>query len=191
MNKSMIIGFVAGAVSVTAVGGMAGYKTIKGPNFAEVISVKEVTEQVRTPYEICRDVVVTHQSPTKHIHQIAGTAIDAVLREVQDSRVSGEVWETLATVTDAAGGGHAGNPVQQTRQTSGPQTETNTRCATVYDSRTQSLGYDVTYQLNGQLNVVRMDHNPGQRIPVRNRQLNLTSDGTTSPFWLPAISKQT
>ena len=60
MDKSMLIGIVAGAVAVTAVGGFAGYKALKGPDYAEVISAKEVTEKVRTPREECRDVAVSH-----------------------------------------------------------------------------------------------------------------------------------
>ena len=54
MDKSMIIGIVAGAVGVTAVGGFAGYQAMKNPDYAEVISAKEVTEKVRTPRKECR-----------------------------------------------------------------------------------------------------------------------------------------
>ena len=181
MDKSMIIGIVAGAVAVTAVGGFAGYKAMKGPDYAEVISAKEVTEKVRTPREECKDVTVTHQAPVKDEHRIAGTAIGAVLGGVLGNQVGGGKGKTLATVAGAAGGGYAGNKVQQNMQESDRQTETKTRCKTVYDSSTKSLGYDVTYRLNGKQDVVRMNHNPGQRIPIRNGELELTLSGANNP----------
>ena len=174
MDKSMLIGIVAGAVSVTAVGGFAGYKALKGPDYAEVISAKEVTEKVRTPREECRDVAVSHQAPVKDEHRIAGTAIGAVLGGVLGNQVGGGKGKTLATVAGAAGGGYAGNKVQENMQKSDQVTEMKTRCKTVYDSSTKSLGYDVTYRLGEKQGVVRMDHKPGQRIPVNSGQLVLT-----------------
>jgi len=173
MDKSMLIGIVAGAVAVTAVGGFAGYKALKGPEYAEVISAKEVTEKIRTPREECRDVAVTHQAPVKDEHRIAGTAIGAVLGGVLGNQVGGGKGKTLATVAGAAGGGYAGNKVQENMQKSDQVNEMQTRCKTVYDTSTKSIGYDVTYQLGEKQGVVRMDHNPGQRIPVKNGQLVL------------------
>ncbi len=181
MDKSMMIGIVAGAVAVTAIGGFAGYKAMKGPDYAEVISAKEVTEKVRTPREVCSDVVVAHQAPVKDENRIAGTAIGAVLGGVLGNQVGGGTGKTLATVAGAAGGGYAGNKVQQNMQESNQVSETKTRCKTVYDSSTKTIGYDVTYRLNDKQGVVRMDHNPGQRIPVRDGQLELTPAGTNSP----------
>jgi uncharacterized protein YcfJ len=181
MDKSMFTGIVAGAVAVTAIGGFAGYKAMKGSDYAEVISAKEVTEKVRTPRKECSDVAVTHQAPAKDQHRIAGTAIGAVLGGVLGNQVGGGTGKTLATVAGAAGGGYAGNKVQQNMQEANQVTGTETRCTTVYDSSTKTLGYDVTYRLHGKQGVVRMDHNPGQRIPVRDGQLELTATGTDSP----------
>lgn len=181
MDKSMLIGIIAGAVAVTAVGGFAGYKAMKGPDYAEVISAKEVTEKVRTPREVCSDVAVTRQAPVKDEHRIAGTAIGAVLGGVLGNQIGGGKGKTLATVAGAAGGGYAGNKVQENMQKSDQVTEMKTRCKTVYDSSTKTLGYDVTYLLGDKQGVVRMDHNPGQRIPVESGQLVLTPAGANNP----------
>ncbi|MEQ1590829.1 MAG: glycine zipper 2TM domain-containing protein [Thiobacillaceae bacterium] len=181
MDKSMLIGIAAGAVAVTAVGGFAGYKAMKGPDYAEVISAKMVTEKVRTPREVCRDVAVTHQAPVKDEHRIAGTAIGAVLGGVLGNQVGGGTGKTLATVAGAAGGGYAGNKVQENMQESDRVTEMKTRCKTVYDTSTKTLGYDVTYQLSGKQGVVRMDHNPGQRIPFQDGRLVLTPPSVNNP----------
>jgi uncharacterized protein YcfJ len=35
-------------------------------------------------------------------------------------------------------------------------------------------GFDVTYELDGQQDMIRMDHDPGQRIPVEDGELVLS-----------------
>ena len=94
----MLVGLVTGAVAVTAIGGVAGYKAIKGPDYAEVLSAKKVTEKIRTPREVCREVAETHQAPVKDQNRIAGTAIGAVLGGVLGNQVGGGKGKTLATV---------------------------------------------------------------------------------------------
>ena len=173
MDKSMLIGIAAGAAAVTAVGGYAGYQVLKGPDYAEVISAKEVTEKVRTPREECRQVAVSHKAPVKDEHRIAGTAIGAVLGGVLGNQVGGGNGRMVATVAGAAGGGYAGNTVQDNMQKSDQVIQMKTHCKTVYDFSTKSLGYDVTYKLMDKQGVVRMDHKPGQRIPVKEGQLVL------------------
>ena len=46
-------------------------------------------------------------------------------------------------------------------------------CKTVYDTAVKRLGYDVTYRLDGRQDVVRMDFDPGERIPVKDGKLVL------------------
>lgn len=181
MDKSMLIGLVAGAVAVTAVAGVAGYKAMKGPEYADVLNAREVTEKTRTPREVCRDVEVSRQAPVKDPNRIAGTAIGAVLGGVIGNQIGDGKGKTLATVAGAAGGGYAGNKVQENMQESDRVTETKTRCKTVYDAHTKTVGYDVTYRLGDKQGVVRMDHNPGQRIPVQDGQLVLTPPPVNNP----------
>jgi uncharacterized protein YcfJ len=53
-------------------------------------------------------------------------------------------------------------------------TEAATDCVVVYDTSSVQAGYDVTYELEGVQKVVRMDHDPGRRIPVEDGELVLT-----------------
>ena len=71
----------------------------------------------------------------------------------------------------AAGGGYAGNRIQKNLQDRDTTTTTEQKCATVYDTSARQIGYEVRYRLNGQEATVRMDHDPGERIPVRDGQL--------------------
>ena len=79
MNKSMLTGVIAGAVAVTTIGGVAGYKALNPePEFAEVLTVEPVSETTKTPKEVCSDVAVNEQAPVKDPNRIAGTAVGAV-----------------------------------------------------------------------------------------------------------------
>ena len=49
-----------------------------------------------------------------------------------------------------------------------------TDCLVVYDTRSVAAGFDVTYELDGSQKVVRMDHDPGNRIPVEDGELVLS-----------------
>jgi uncharacterized protein YcfJ len=180
MNKSMLTGVIAGAIAATAIGGVAGYKALNPePEFAEVLAAKPVTETTKTPKEVCDDVAVNEQAPVKDPNRIAGTAIGAVAGGLLGSQVGGGSGRTLATVAGAAGGGYAGNQVQKNMQEKNTVSRTERRCKTVYESHTQTIGYDVRYRLGEEEGQVRMDHQPGARIAVKNGQLQL--DATTAP----------
>ena len=174
MNKSMLTGLVIGATAVTAVGGVAGYKMIEGPSFAEVIKVQEVKEEVRTPRQVCEDVLVNKQVPVKDENRLAGTAIGAVVGGLLGNQVGDGRGNTLATVGGAVAGGYAGNRIQANMQASNTQAVKENRCKTVYDTEQKHVGYDVEYRLGDKEAVVRMNYDPGQRIPVKDGQLVLT-----------------
>jgi uncharacterized protein YcfJ len=166
MNKSMLIGLVAGAVVVTAGGAIAGYK-ILGPDYAQVTRVEPVMETVRTPRLDCRDVEVTRPAPVKDEKRIAGAAIGAVVGGIIGSQVGSGDGRKVATAAGAAGGGYAGSKVQKGMQDRNTITTIEKDCKTVYDQSQRLAGYDVTYRFKGQEATVRMDHDPGSRIAVR------------------------
>lgn len=175
MNKSMIVGAVLGAVVVTAGGAFATYALVDhGPAFADVLAVAPVKEVIRTPREICKDVTVTRQKPVQDEHRIAGTAVGAVVGGLLGNQVGGGTGKKIATVAGAVGGGYAGNQVQGRMQAKDTYTTTETRCSMVTDTHEKVVGYDVRYDLGGQIGTVRMDRDPGDRIPVKNGQLLLS-----------------
>ncbi len=174
MNRSMLTGIIAGAVAVTAIGGVAGYKALNPePEFAEVLAVEPVKETTKTPREVCDDVVVSEQAPVKDPNRIAGTAIGAVAGGLVGSQIGGGSGKTLATIAGAAAGGYAGHEVQKGMQEKSTVSRTERRCRTVYDTQTKTIGYEVRYRLGDEEGQVRMDHEPGPRIPVKDGQLQL------------------
>jgi uncharacterized protein YcfJ len=169
MDKSMIKGILLGGAAVTAVAasGVTGYQALNQPRYAEVLAAREVTEKVRTPREECADVAVRRKAPVQDEYRIAGTAIGAVAGGLLGSTIGAGSGKTVATVAGAAAGGYAGNKVQQGMQERDVTTGTERRCKTVYDTSLKHHGFDVTYRFEGREDVVRMAHNPGARLPMK------------------------
>lgn len=174
MNKQLVIGGIAGALAVTAIAAVGGYRMLDKGNYAEVLAVEPSMKSVSVPRQECRDQLVTLTRPTKDPNQIAGTVAGAVIGGVLGNQVGGGDGKKLATVGGAVGGGYAGNKVQEGMQERNTYQESRRVCETVRDSRQQQDGFDVTYRLDGREQVVHMDHNPGNRIPVENGSLVLT-----------------
>lgn len=138
-----------------------------GVKYAKVVSVNPVRKSVNHPKQVCHDQVVTHRTPPKDEHQIAGTAIGAVLGGVLGNQVGGGKGKTLATVAGAVGGGYAGKRIEESRQQGNVTTSNERRCSTVDDTSSRIVAYDVRYEYNGVTRTTRMDHDPGDRIEVK------------------------
>ncbi|MCQ2989726.1 glycine zipper 2TM domain-containing protein [Pseudomonas tremae] len=175
MNKSMLVGVVLGAAVVTAGGAVATYSLVKGgPEYADVLAVEPINQQIKTPREVCKDVTVTRQAPVKDKHQIVGSVIGAVAGGLLGNQVGGGNGKKIATVAGALGGGYAGNRVQEGMQERDTYTTTQNRCTTVNDVSDKVVGYNVKYKLNEKVGQVRMERDPGSQIPVdKNGQLIL------------------
>jgi len=174
MNKSMLVGTVLGAVIVTA-GGAVAYSVVdRSPDHAKVLAVEPVKETIKTPREVCKDVAVTRQRPVQDSNRIAGTAIGAIAGGLLGNQIGGGTGKKIATVAGAVGGGYAGNQVQGRMQANDTYTTTETRCNTVNETSEKVVGYDVKYDLDGQVGQVRMERDPGSQIPVRDGQLVLS-----------------
>lgn len=174
MDKSLATGLVIGAAVAAGAGALAGLKLMtKGPEYAQVLEVTPVTRTLRTPRQECHAVPVTRQAPVKDEHQLAGTIAGALIGGVLGHQVGGGSGRDLATVAGAAGGGYAGNRIQKNLQDRNTVTTAEQKCDRVYDSSEKIIGYAVRYRLGGREATVRMDHDPGPRIPLRDGRLDL------------------
>ncbi len=173
MNKSMLTGTVFGVAVATAAGSIAGYRMVSGPEHADVVFVKPLTEQVATPREQCENVVVTRQKPVKDQYRVAGTIIGAVGGALAGDALGGKGHNTGEKVAGAVVGGYAGNQVQANMQSGDTYQATERRCDTVHDLSERTVAYEVTYEFEGERSVVVMDYDPGDSIPIRDGQLVL------------------
>lgn len=175
MNKSMIQGALIGGVGMVILGaGAVGYKSMSKPQFAEVVSAKEVFEVVVTPREQCDDVQVKHQAAVKDKNRIAGTAIGAVAGGLLGSTIGQGNGKTIATIGGAVAGGYAGNQVQKSMQEKDVTTTTERQCKTVQDKSQKLVGYQVTYMLDGKKDTVRTTFKPGDKLPVKDGKVDTT-----------------
>jgi len=176
MNKSMLIGGVFGAAMATAGGGLAGYHMLSAPEYAEVTAAKPLTERVEMPREECHEELVTRQKPVRDQHRITGTVVGAIAGGLIGDALGGGGRNTGAKVAGAAVGGYAGNKAQQSIQQNATETVPQTVCKTVVDVSEYTVGYQVSYRIGEERGTVRMDHDPGARIPLRDGQLVLDAE---------------
>jgi uncharacterized protein YcfJ len=179
MNKSMIIGTVLGIGVATAGGAIASYQFNKEPDHAKVIKTLAVTKEVKIPHEECVDKTVVRQKPVQDQNRIAGKVIGAVVGGALGNQVGGGNGKKVATVAGAVAGGYAGDKVQSNMQKGDTYTTVEQSCKTVYETREEITGYDVTYRIKDKEEVVRMSYDPGQQIPLQNGQLVFTPQAET------------
>jgi len=179
MDKSLVTGLVVGAVVAVGAGALAaGVRMMAhGPDYAQVLKVTPLTHTVRTPRQECHDENVTHQGPVKDEHQVIGTVAGAVIGGVVGHQVGGGTGRDIATIAGAAGGGYAGNRIQKNLQDRDTYTTTEQKCTTVYDTSEKPAGFEVRYRLDGREGTVKMDHDPGEHIAVRDGKLVLHDSG--------------
>lgn len=159
---------LASAMSVAALAlGACDQVGADSARYAQVTDVKPITKTIKTPRQDCKDVTVVHKAEPKDKHQIAGTAIGAVVGGALGNQVGGGDGKKAATVAGAVAGGYAGKKIEEHQQNKNMVSSTETRCNTVTESHTKVLGYKVTYTYNGETGHVRMDHKPGDRIQVK------------------------
>jgi uncharacterized protein YcfJ len=145
------------------------------PQFAQVVAVQPITQSSTTskPRQVCQDEQVAVPETYKDKHQIGGAVVGGLVGALAGNQIGGGNGKKLATIGGAAAGAFAGHEIQKKHQeNNATHTETRNVCHTVSDktTSTKTVGYDVTYTLNGQAGHIRMSHNPGvgTGLPVRN-----------------------
>jgi len=128
------------------------------------------------PRQVCASEVVTHQAAVQDPKRVTGSIIGAVAGGLLGNQIGDGDGQTVATVAGAAAGGYAGNKVQKSMQEGNTTQTVEQRCRTVYDSAEKPDGYQVRYRLGDHEGSVRMDHDPGNSIPVENGELVLNDD---------------
>jgi uncharacterized protein YcfJ len=143
VNNTVLASLIVGAVVVSAATAITVSSGINPwQKYAKVVAVEPAFETNRVPRQVCGDEAKLALAPTPA--QPAGTP--------------------ATTPT-------AGEKPKAAEKSSDGGDEKEGDCVVVFDTQSIQAGYDVTYELNGQQQVVRMDHDPGERIPVKNGEL--------------------
>ena len=140
MNKSMVIGVIAG-VGIAVAGGVAGFTLLNATSepsdveqelaaaeeqALEVASVDAVETAVA---EECWDEEVTVQADPRDEHAVAGTAAGALIGGALADRLGDD--DDLVTAAGAAAGAYLGRKAQREYQENRTTTTTVRRCAPV------------------------------------------------------------
>jgi uncharacterized protein YcfJ len=179
MNKSLLMGLVIGVVVAAGAGAVAmgGFAKVFGRStYAQVLKVTPLSRTIETPRQDCHEVPVTRQKPASDSHQLLGTIAGAVVGGIVGHQVGGGSGRDIATVAGAAAGGYGGNRVEKHIQDKQTVTTMEQQCQTVMDKSEKPAGYSVRYQLGDREGTVKMDHDPGERIPVKDGHLVLDND---------------
>jgi uncharacterized protein YcfJ len=157
MNNTVLAGIIVGAVALAGAGAiLANSSHNPWQQYAKVVSVAPAFDVTRTPRQVCGDEATLAREAS--LSTGADPAALAAPAAAPTAEPTAEAKET-----PAAGDGKkdaAGTP--------------ETDCLVVYDTRSVAAGFDVTYELDGSQKVVRMDHDPGNRIPVEDGELVLS-----------------
>lgn len=151
--------------------------------YAAVLGVEPVSETTTSsaPRQVCQDVAVQYQAPTRDPNRIAGTTIGAVVGGVLGNQVGGGDGRKLATVGGAVGGAFAGRAIQGRQQANNVEVVTERECRTVQDSSTSSrvVAYNVTFRNpDGTIDTMRTGSKPGERIKLGTEEVPVAWDVT-------------
>ena len=153
MNNTALAGIIVGAVALAGAGAIlasSGYNPLQ--QYAKVVSVEPAFDVTRTPRQVCGDEATLAREAS------LSTGANAAAPVALAAAATAET-EKATVPTDG-------------KKEAGAVAETD--CLVVYDTRSVQAGFDVTYELDGSQKVVRMDRDPGNRIPVENGELILS-----------------
>jgi len=133
MNKSMLMGLVAG-VGVATAGGVLGYQYLGERGADEPEAAAPAARTAAAPTQECWDEEVQDVAAPKDEHRVAGTAIGAVVGGAIGKEI-GDGDSDLATAAGAAAGALLGRKAQgefqEDREGTRTTTHTERRCGPV------------------------------------------------------------
>jgi uncharacterized protein YcfJ len=157
VNNTVLAGVIVGGVALAAAGAImanSGYNPLQ--KYASVVAVEPAFETTRTPRVVCGDEATLAQA-------------QAQSQALAQGLTPGEAAAPpTPPAPDQPPASQEDKGAAQDGEAAAPQ------CLTVYDTKSVEAGYDVTYELDGVQKVVRMDREPGKRIPVEDGELVLT-----------------
>lgn len=171
-------------LTVTVMAGLACGSAI-GQERARVLSAIPVMQQIGIPQQFCEDTQVTTGPRTSGTGAVIGAIIGGVAGNALGRGAHygprGQYYGSTrgpSTVVGALAGGVIGNVIEGSHSQNGYETVRRCTNETVYEN--QTVAYDVTYEYAGQRYTTRLDHDPGQWMPIQVQpQGNYASSGNS------------
>jgi len=166
MKKKILMGAAIGTAAVLSAGATAGYLAWKNPAYAEVVGVEPVTQVTTAPDRACRRAQAAQRESAREEERIAETVIDGMAGGVVKRQDAKGERTPVSTRVDLLGG-ESGNRNLDKLQEKDTYAAGGKRCRAGSRVSMKVIAYDVRYRLHGKTAKVRMDHDPGQRLPVK------------------------
>lgn len=165
MAKALVV-ILAG--SFACQGAFAGHQEVMGSGSssstivqARVLSSTPVLAQVSVPQEVCYDELQSSEARTSG----AGALLGAVAGAAVGNAVGKGSGRAVATGVGLIGGAILGNHIEGRGRPS--ETHAVRRCEQETRYENKVVGYNVTYEINGQRYSTRTVHEPGPTIAVQ------------------------
>ena len=182
MRKPVLLGVIGTAVLLSA-GAVAGYVALKNPAYAEVVSVEPVKQMITTPEKLCSDEKITRRVPVEDQSDdvppnpgLGGRVISGMGGLPVATGAGGKVLSGTAASAGAQRMNDANSARPQKKKPEKTYATTVTHCRTTTQVSERTVAYDVRYRLHGRTSKIRMDHDPGKRIPVKDGKLVLRDE---------------
>lgn len=159
------------ATVAVVVAGFTGCKESKppAPTHANITLIEAVTDTVKKPHQVCKDVVVTQQLQPKDENKILGTIGGAAAGAALGNQIGGGSGKVIATAAGTIAGALTGRKIQEDVQKGDVITTTKQQCHTEYTLSEKVVGYDVTYEVAGAPTTVRLASKPVTKsFPIQN-----------------------
>lgn len=141
---------------------------IKEDVFADVVDTRPVTRTVQVSQQVCEDRVVQTRAPERFGNK-DGAVIGTIVGGLLGNQVGKGDGRKLATVAGAVGGGFAGREIDRRHEGGKLVSSTQRVCRDETRPQTTTVGYDVQYRSDGLLVSKRLDHDPGERLLIGQR----------------------
>lgn len=159
---------IATAAVVVAVLAGCKDKIPPAPTQANITLIDAVTETVKNPHQVCKDVVVTQQVEPTDDNKILGTVGGAAAGAALGNQIGGGSGKIIATAAGTIAGALTGRKIQENVQKGDVITTTKQRCHTEYTTSEKVVGYDVTYEVAGAPTTVRLANKPATKsFPIQ------------------------
>jgi uncharacterized protein YcfJ len=149
VNNTIVAGLIVGTVVVAGAGAVAvnsGFNPFQ--KYATVVGVEPAFDTNQIPRQVCGDEAT----------------IAAATASVLPSALPPAALPEAAPAPAPAKN-------EKPAQTGKPGETAVDTCVTIFDTESIAAGFDVTYELDGVQSVVRMDRDPGKRLPVEGGEI--------------------
>ena len=137
--------------------------TVREPIYADVMDAVPITETRVVPQQVCENRLVQVRHPERYGNR-DGTVVGAVVGGLLGNQIGAGSGRTAATVAGMVGGGFAGHEIDRRHQGGHVTTQSQRVCHTEMRPISSTVGYDVRYQLDGQVFSQRVGSPPSDQI---------------------------